>query len=603
MDGTGGVATLVGGDLIDEAGPDRGQAPADSRRRVLSGVGLVVLALPVLGYFAFIHHFALNILWGDSWPDINVIDQAHRGTLTLSTLWLQHNENRVFFPNLIVLLLSYTTHFNVVIEEYISAVALTVATGLLVVAHHRRSPDTTWLAYLPVVVLMFTLVGGNPYWGGGETLYGFDVGWYLVVVGLAFALFLFDRPEISWPLMVGAIAAGFVGSYSSIQGLMIWPAALLLLFLRRRPVRLIVVWIAAAVVCTAVFFVNYNSSYGYSHPAYALSHPLAAVKFFLFSIGDNILGAEVLTKSPDADSLVLGAVILVIASWVVIVIGLRRDGDGGSPLGVSLTVAGLLITGATTAGRVQDGYPTVGRYAMFELLVWVGCYLAILDQQPPLAIQLRRWYLRTSSSPREVAPTTWRGVTTAIISVVLVGLVVLQVILGTTSGLVDARAWHQREALIADVTTNIQQVPDGLLGGYLGGYYPPTQVRSMTAVARSQHLSLFDTQLATTDEHRGLAPTIVTSVAVPADGAILSGTTVLAALNLDRKYSVEFEVIGGAPRSATVVGEGTPILFGSALRWNTLGVANGAYVIQSVLVGSHGPVDRSAPVWVHVRNR
>jgi len=51
--------------------------------------------------------------------------QCHRTLLHPSlrlefALGPQHNENRIFFPNLIVILLSRTTHFNVQVEEYLT---------------------------------------------------------------------------------------------------------------------------------------------------------------------------------------------------------------------------------------------------------------------------------------------------------------------------------------------------------------------------------------------------------------------------------------------------------------------------------------------------
>jgi hypothetical protein len=146
-------------------------------------VGILSLAVPVAVYLWFIHRYGVNMVWGDSWSDINVIEHAHAGTLSLATLWAQHNENRVFFPKLIVVMLGDTTHFNTVIEEYVSAAMLIIATGLLILTHRRRRPSTPWFYYCPVAILMFSLVGGRPGFGGGNTLWGFQMAWYLVFAG------------------------------------------------------------------------------------------------------------------------------------------------------------------------------------------------------------------------------------------------------------------------------------------------------------------------------------------------------------------------------------------------------------------------------------
>src|SRR5580692_4948026 len=92
-------------------------------------------ALPIVAYFWFLHKYSLNVIFRDQWDDVGLISHSYNGTLGLGTLWAPHNENRIFFPNLIVLLLSRSTHFNIVSEEYLSGVMLVVATGVIIFSH------------------------------------------------------------------------------------------------------------------------------------------------------------------------------------------------------------------------------------------------------------------------------------------------------------------------------------------------------------------------------------------------------------------------------------------------------------------------------------
>ena len=73
--------------------------------------------MPVVAYFWFVGHYSVNVPVADQWSDINVIAHSYSGTLSLGVLWTQHNDNRILFPNLIVLLLAYTTHFNLIVEN------------------------------------------------------------------------------------------------------------------------------------------------------------------------------------------------------------------------------------------------------------------------------------------------------------------------------------------------------------------------------------------------------------------------------------------------------------------------------------------------------
>ena len=130
------------------------------------------------------------MIYFDQWADINVIMHAHDGTLSFATLWDQHNENRILFPNLIVLALAYTTHFNIVVEDILSGIFVIVTTALLIVAHRRRSPTLPWILYCPVALVFLSF---SPL---ATTLFGFLVSWYLVMVALAVALFLLDRATL-----------------------------------------------------------------------------------------------------------------------------------------------------------------------------------------------------------------------------------------------------------------------------------------------------------------------------------------------------------------------------------------------------------------------
>jgi hypothetical protein len=588
---------------------------AAARRRTITGLGILSLAVPVIVYLWFIHRYGVNMLWGDTWTDVNVIGHAHAGNLNLATLWAQHNENRVFFPNLIVIVLGDTTHLNIVIEEYVSAAMLIIATGLLILAHRRRRPSTPWFYYCPVAILMFSLVGGNPWYATGNTLWAFQMAWYLVLLGLAVTLFLLDRPSLTWPLLVGAMAAAVVGSYSSLQGLLIWPIGLVLLYLRRRSWRIMVVWIISAIVTGAIYFWNYNAGSGYSKPSYLLAHPFGATSFFLFSVGNNITGQEVTTTPTHAD-LILGSFIVVVAVWLVIACGLRRDASDGNPLGVSLICFGLLFTAVITAGRAWIGYALAGRYAMFELLSWVGCYLVLLDRSPQLLGRalLTGWNFvaradnnggSSSLVAGEFDPATgqWKWTFRTITLFILIGLVLVQAVLTTQSGITDASAWYQRQLVAADVAVNIDEASDWGVQ-YILGDYTPGFIRLMTATARSEHLSLFATPLAAEDTRRGLFPSVQSSVLVPADGARVSGNQVLDAgvLASAAGRRVEFRITGGSLHDALVV-PAKPTLGGWIAFWNASMVADGTYEVQSVVVYPDRSRAASVPISVTVENK
>ncbi len=232
------MAHRAGRDTVDIETPSRpvagGDLPhqravatprSDWRSWLIPIATFLGFAIPAVAYLWMIHSGSVNVVFADQWDDVALIGHAYSGTLHFSTLWSQHYENRIFFPNLIVLVLGYTTHFNVVTEEYLSALMLFGGTALVIFAHKRRSPERRWIWYCPVAFLLLSLAQAV------NALWGFQMAWYLVLLMVALALYLLDQEPQRWFVFGGAIAAAVVASFSSIQGLLVWPAGLLLILL------------------------------------------------------------------------------------------------------------------------------------------------------------------------------------------------------------------------------------------------------------------------------------------------------------------------------------------------------------------------------------
>jgi hypothetical protein len=480
------------------------QQPSRTAVRALTVAGF---ALPVVLYFWFIHQYALNVVYADQWHDIGLLGQSYSGTLGFHSLWAQYNENRILFPNLIVLLLGHTDHYNVVFLEYLSGLMLVAATGLIIYTHKRRAPTTPWLFYCPVAIAMLSWVQA------ASTLWGFSMSWYLVLLAFATSLFFLDSPRSTTPALVGAIAAGVVGSFSSAEGLLIWPVGLLLMYQRKRSRRWIASWIACALVSALIYFYHFNFSvkYTYATKYSAFLHPLQALHYFLFFVGDSLGGRLYLYgghffrfSSPNLDDPIvtgLGVALCAIAGYVLFNCARRRT-EHAYAVGVALISFGLLFAVTTTMGRLGPGPPGAagagaGRYTTFNLLIVVGTYLALIDR-PLLANKVR------TGRPRRRATTL-----PAVALFAVLGAIGLQVVLGAWGGISQARVWHAGEASMADVTANIQQVSDNNVYVYLSfpGPAPPT-IRQLAAVARHDHLALFGTSLASQYEKQGVLKVI-----------------------------------------------------------------------------------------------
>jgi hypothetical protein len=561
------------------ASPSDGAEQLHTTRRTLDALAILGFAFPIAAYFWLIHQYGVNTIWLDQWYNIALIEHP----LSLSALWAQHDVHRIFFPNLMVLILGQTTHLNVVFEEYLSGLLLCIALGLLIVADKRSFPSTPWIYYCPIAFVLLSLVQAE------STLFGFQLSWYLTILALAVALFLLDRPDLNKLVLTVAIVAAVIGSFSAFEGLFIWPVGLLVLYRRRSSRDLVFAWVVVAVFTVVLYFYNFS----WTGNSYWYTHPTLTIKFFFLAIGD-VVGAQLANPHTGNEAvLALGVLIFAVACWVIVVYGLRRGAQTGGSIGVALVCFGLLFAVTFAVGRVNSGLSLAGssQYTTFDLLILAGCYLALLNP-PPVRDEERR-------SARFLWP---------ILRLVLLSAVLLQIVFGAINGVTEARELHSDQISISDITANIDKAPDVLIEREV--FQTPKWIRSMAHVAQARHLSLFATSAAATFNREGLFPAfseLSTYVLLPANGATLSGTAVLDAVVTgdEPPTKVTFHLTGGSYPD-NVIGTGratlTPTLAGWVYRWDTSSVANGTYMLRSEAYAGNGKHSYSRAITVTVRN-
>ncbi len=302
----------------------------------------------------------------------------------MSALRRNTTKNAPLFPNLIVLALGRLTNMNTLTEMYLSAVLLLIAFALIILAHKQDVARTRLVFYLPLAFLVFTL-------GQSEnTLLGFNMWLYLVMAALAATIFLLDLHRSSCLILVGAIAMAVVGSYSALDGLVIWPAGLVVLLWKRRPRAFVLTWLIAAVATGALYFYHYDSAgtNGGGGPSNVFAHPLLGVGFFFFAIGD-LTGASLADSVVGAYShaaiLTIGvAVFLLAVVCLAVALYGRRRSPARSPVGPALICYGLLLVTEVTIGRAPLGLSGASqpRYVTEDLLILAGCYLCLLERWP-----------------------------------------------------------------------------------------------------------------------------------------------------------------------------------------------------------------------------
>ena len=342
--------------------------------------------------------------------------------------------------------------------------------------------------YCPVALLAFSIVQYE------NTLWGFQMAWYLVMLSLAVALVLLDRPTLTWIAFLGASAAAIVGSFSSIQGLLIWPAGLVLLYHRRRPLPSVVAWLALAIASAVIYFYNFDVN-ATSHRQYVWHHPLSAARFYIYALGDivGVPGSITEPRTGNLAVLLLGVVILLLALGTLVAYGIRREPTGGSPIGVALICFGLLFVAIVTVGRGIFGYygAAQSRYTTFDLLVPIGIYLALLER-PTLTGHLARSGGELEQGGPVGRARRWAAAySLPIARWTIAAVVVLQIGFGLHYGTKGIQRTYASKVKAARVLRNIDHASGGQIFGQLNFVYSPSFIRQQARVAQLHHLSVF----------------------------------------------------------------------------------------------------------------
>ncbi len=436
--------------------PDGSQASRSSRRRNVS-IAASALVVPVL-YFLFIARYGVNTIFWDEWRNMAMFHAALHGHLTWTILWSQHNENRMFFPNLVFIGFARLDHFNTKSIMYLSATLFSL--GYLSFLALYRLYARRWLG--PVFTLLFGAVWFSlADWE--NALWGFQFAWYLIVLCAMVMMLFLSLSRITAPILVVAIGLAVTASYSSLQGLILWPMGLLILVwrIRQRPrlFRFGGAWVICGLITTTFYFRGYNDAGG--SVSFAVHHPVGMVKYFLAAVG-NVFPADVGLPPHE----LLGVLLSLVAVYVFYRSCKESPTDRGTPLPAALILFGFLFDLAITFGRVSLGVGQAlsSRYTMANLLLLLGIavYFVRLDLGSDHQHSANGWARRTQTG----------------VAIALALLLIVQIGASAKDGIESARTLKAQRIEGARVAVNLAKMPAQQRSPYVKAYV----YRSLTIV-------------------------------------------------------------------------------------------------------------------------
>ncbi len=440
-------------------------------------------AIPAALYFAYVNHFGVNFLYYDDWALVPIVHAALHHQLTLSLLWTQHNENRMLVPNLIFLLFGTIGHLDTRSVMFFSAGLFTISYLLLLVTY--RSYANRWLG--PI----FTLIVGCVWFSTTDTdnsLWAFQMAWYFILFCLMVALFLLSRQEITvLPVALAAVVAT-LASFSSLQGLLLWPVGLLVIVWRspqgRRGRMITVAWILAGLIVAALYFYGFNfqsGATGGGSVSFAVRHPFQMLTYFVAAVG-NVVSATS-SSSLHAHEL-LGSVLSVVAVVVMVQCWRERSspGRGTIPLPAALILYATLFDLSIAFGRLSFGVAEslAPRYTMANLLLLIGVAIHVIH--------------RADASVRSVHSSRMRRSPSALAALgVLVCFLVFQIAWGTQFGIVNGSVVTEDRIAGAQTVTNLDRMTAAEGETNVSRFVYPSlpALRPLVELAERDHLNVF----------------------------------------------------------------------------------------------------------------
>ncbi len=345
-----------------------------------------------LSYFAYVHAYGVNVLFWDEWQIVPLYKACVEGHAGLFSLFeAQHNGNIMFFPYLLMLAMDFLTGFNNKALMYIGAVFQTASLGLVWFLARKNLPDTInkYWHLVSLACLMFSFCQYQ------NMLWGFQTAWFIITFFSLAAFVLLDESfendkfggSANLPLTFGAIVCGVVASFSSVQGLLVWPAGLVFLFAKewsslkyfwKNP--RFTAWIVSGFLCWVVYFSLLNPADAGPQSVHqavlgALKHPLYTFKFMLASLGAVVIGIR------PHWAVLLGIVLYALIGLAIINF-FRSKNTSAYAVPAALIVFGLFFDIMLAAGRSSFGFSQAfeSHYTAYNLLILLGIYLCFVNQ-------------------------------------------------------------------------------------------------------------------------------------------------------------------------------------------------------------------------------
>jgi hypothetical protein len=326
------------------------------RRAVLAAA--LLCAIAALLTLAFILINGVNVPFADEWWYGGLVKSVGSGHATFNIFWSPNNEHRMLIPRLEFSTLAVLTHWNSKLMMIVGWLAA-VGTMLFVFSQFKKiySPahPTLWTASVGVsAAALFSLVQLENW------LWAFQFAFFFIQFAVVAGVILLCRSHLAlWLRLLAVVALGSTASFSSAQGLLIWPTLMLSLSLtndslRKKVIGLLCLLISAAIVSFFYFLGLQHTTELQLRPEQIIEK--AQLPFFgFFGLVGNPLAHWISYEHLPHRAWFIGLSITIVFLFLTFILTKRRRLPDAAPwFGLGAYAYSFCLV--TTYGRLGTGY-------------------------------------------------------------------------------------------------------------------------------------------------------------------------------------------------------------------------------------------------------
>ncbi len=334
--------------------------------KVQKALPAAIVVLVALNTLIAILRLGHNVPIGDDWSLVEDIRRWHAGTLDATFLLRQHNEHRLLFPRLYMLLIvqlsSWDLRHLMLSSLAAAGVVYALFCGALVRAQRqsereRQAPECALLG-----VFVFS-IGQYQNW-----LWGWQITMLMNVLAVIAGFYVLSVPARSTWTLLTAAAAGVIATFSFANGVLFWPISLLFFIGGRPRMSHLAGWLALMSACLTLYLWGYQKPLQHPDLLFGARHPLQVVVYVLTFIGGPLIYSNAATK------LLSGLVGLTFGGYLARRLVAHRDALQDRQLQFWLACGGYALASAAITAWGRAGLGAIqaaeSRYVTIANLYW-----------------------------------------------------------------------------------------------------------------------------------------------------------------------------------------------------------------------------------------